>query len=123
MGGQPYVGLLSDEGGELWGYLRNEYPLWLMRADRHCRQSENARQPKSAAALKNLDDVMGDVSRYQGLRFAMGALSAARTPEVSDALAKRLKGPFPEGCGANVRPTANPGGQDGAMVFAMGDCP
>jgi len=96
MGGQPYVGLLSDKGGELWGpskrlsasvdQHRPSLPLKLKRPP-----------AEMTKALKNLGDVLGDVSRYQSLRFAMGPLSAARTPEISDALNKRLKGPFPEG--------------------------
>ena len=96
MGGQPYVELLSDEGGELWGYSKRTSVV--VDAHRPSLPPKLKRpQAEISAALKNLDDIMGDVSRYQGLRFAMGPLSAARTLEVSDALAKRLKGPFPEG--------------------------
>ena len=96
MGGQPYVGLLSDEGGELWGPSKR---LSVVVDTRRPLLPIKRKHPPAeiAVALKNLDDVLGDVSRYQGLRFAMGALSAARTPEISDALNKRLKGPFPKG--------------------------
>jgi hypothetical protein len=96
IGGQPFVGLLSNKGGELWGpstrisvAVESQRPLLPPKLKRP--------QAEITAALKNLDDVMGDISKYQRLRFSMRPLSAARTSEVSEALAKRLKGPFPEG--------------------------
>lgn len=96
MAGQPFVGVLSDRGGELWGPSKRVFVAF----DTH-RQPlpPKLKRPQSeiTMALKNLDDVMGDVSKYQRLRFAMRPLAAARTPEISKALAKRLKGPFLDG--------------------------
>ena len=96
MAGQPFVGVLSDRGGELWGPSKRVFIAF----DTHRQPLPpklNRPQFEITKALKNLDDVMGDVSKYQRLRFAMRPLAAARTPEISKALAKRLEGPFPDG--------------------------
>ncbi len=95
-GGQPYVGLLSENGGELWGGLKREsvavnrrrtpLPLKLKRPD-----------SEIIVALKRLDKILGDVSEYPRLRFAMRPLVAAQTSEISSGLAQRLNGPFPDG--------------------------
>jgi hypothetical protein len=110
MGGQPYVGLLSDKGGELWGHSKR---ISVVVDARRPSLPPKLQRPQAeiTAALKNLDDVMGDVSKYQRLRFSMRPLSAARTPKISEALKKRLKGPFPEGSarmfGRRQIPSAN----------------
>ncbi|MGB0577687.1 MAG: hypothetical protein ACPGPC_16300, partial [Alphaproteobacteria bacterium] len=96
MAGQPFVGVLSDRGGELWGPSKRVFIAF----DTHRQPLPpklNRPQFEITKALKNLDDVMGDVSKYQRLRFAMRPLAAARTPEISKALAKCLEGPFPDG--------------------------
>ncbi|NKB20553.1 MAG: hypothetical protein GKS01_08645 [Alphaproteobacteria bacterium] len=96
MHGQPFVGLLSDQGGELWGAL-NKKPIAM--DQRHPSLPPKLKRPEVeiSTALNRLDNILRDSSEYPRLRFAMRPLVAGQTAEISLALAKRLRGPFPKG--------------------------
>ena len=95
-GGLPYVGLLTDRGGELWG-----------RGDRKpvAYDSSLAALPKAprltperrAAALAALDNVLADATRYNRLRYTMRPLALDQSAATSNALIGRLNGPFAAG--------------------------
>jgi hypothetical protein len=95
-GGQPYVGLLTDQGGELWGPTRRApvaYDKSMTALPRAPRLSPKGR----AAALAQLDIVLADAARYRRLRYTMRSLALDRSTETANALIGRLRGPFATG--------------------------
>lgn len=95
-GGTPYVGVLSDRGGELWGpanAIAVPYDPRIRALPHTPRLSKAQRQ----TALASLDRALSDKAQYRRLRFAVRPLALDRSQETSDALIRRLSGPFPEG--------------------------
>tara|TARA_B100000676_G_scaffold284942_1_gene313100 strand:+ start:30654 stop:32279 length:1626 start_codon:yes stop_codon:yes gene_type:complete len=107
---QIYVGLLSEKGGELWGTAKRR----AVKFD----PAPIALPPKVKipaaeveVALKQLDTVLSDTTRYRSLRFAMRPLVAGQSLNLGTQLIKRLDGPFPRGAarmfGRRLIPTSN----------------
>lgn len=95
-GGAPYVGVLSDGGGELWG-PEKAVASGVNAPIRELPKSPRLSDPRRQAALAALDNVLADRSQYRRLRFAVRPLALDGSKETSDALTRRLSGPFPEG--------------------------
>jgi len=95
-GGQPYVGLLTDQGGELWGPENRKAVTY---------DASYAAMPKAPAlstgqrfaALAELDNVLADNTRYRRLRYSMRTLALDTSVDTSDALIGRLNRPFAKG--------------------------
>jgi hypothetical protein len=96
--GKPYVGLLSNGGGTLWGpppHGRKTAPT-----EFHARLPEPPAPLDAtarAAALKNLDEMLGKPAQYRRLRSFMQPLALDKSAITASALMKRLEGPFPDG--------------------------
>ncbi len=100
--GRVYVGTAGPDGrGTLWGPPAPApaeppaAPVHLPPAPRRLTPAE------LPAALRALDLALGDPSSYQAhgarLRAALEPLAQSGLPEVGPELARRLRGPFPEG--------------------------
>jgi hypothetical protein len=95
-GGLPYVGLLTDQGGELWGPMKRApvaYDQSVAALPKAPRLSPSNRHE----ALAHLDEVLVDATRYRRLRYTMRPLALDRSLETANALIDRLKGPFATG--------------------------
>ena len=95
-GGHPYVGLLTDRGGELWGRKARK-PVAFSPAIAAMPKAPRLSAERRAGALAALDAVLADGSRYRRLRFTMRPLALDRSGDTAKALLSRLRGPFPEG--------------------------
>ncbi len=95
-GGLPYVGLLTDQGGELWG-RRDRKPVAYGEAFAVMPKAPRLSIEGRAAALAALDTVLADAARYRRLRYTIRPLALDRSAETSSALIGRLKGPFAKG--------------------------
>jgi hypothetical protein len=95
-GGEPYVGLLTDEGGELWG-KQNHEPVGFDKSYAAMPKPPSLSQEKRTAALAELDLGLADAGRYRQLRYTIRTLALDRSARTSNALVERLNGPFPDG--------------------------
>lgn len=95
-GGSPYVGVLSEHGGELWG-PGDRAPIAYNEGIVDLPATPRLSPGQRRAALVKLDETLADSERYRLLRFAVRPLALDRSEETSMALLKRLSGPFPRG--------------------------
>ncbi len=95
-GGRPYVGLLTDQGGELWG-PGNRKPVAFNRSIAALPGAPRLSPARRAEALAELDSVLADATRYRRLRSTMRPLALDHSEETANALIGRLKGPFAKG--------------------------
>jgi hypothetical protein len=95
-GGLPYVGIMTDQGGELWGH-GDRKPVAFRRPFATMPKTPRLSPPSRVAALAELDTVLADATRYRGLRYALRPLAQDRSRESANALMRRLSGPFATG--------------------------
>lgn len=94
--GAPYVGVLSHKGGELWG-AQSAIAVAFDPRIRTLPETPRLSEPQRRAALAALDKTLSEQARYGRLRFSIRPLALDRSKETSDALIRRLSGPFPQG--------------------------
>lgn len=96
LGGKPYVGVLSDKGGALWGpanHVSVSHDSSIVPLPVPPSLSDQQRR----SALASLDRALADRTQYRRLRFAVRPLALDRSKATAAALVKRLEGPFPAG--------------------------
>ena len=95
-GSRPYVGLLTDHGGELWGPGKRE-PVAFNRSIAALPSAPRLSSARRAETLAELDLVLADATRYGRLRSTMRPLALDQSENTANALIGRLKGPFAKG--------------------------
>lgn len=98
MGAAPYVGLLSDDGGTLWGPSPDGRKITPVESPARLPGPPSPLDATArAAVLKNLDAMLAKPAEYRRLRSFMPPLALDKSAITASALMKRLEGPFPDG--------------------------